>query len=123
MTDKFLIKEIDKLQYDFFDKVNSNFINGDYYIQQDIYFVEKLKQMMVDHCGHNFNILGRYLSDGNSKLYNSWCRLSNIDELGKEWGQQYLKLNPKSRTEVCFNPKFALKIVRRDKLNKINEKI
>ena len=85
-----------------------DFANGNCYIQQDIFKVQEVKVKATDlynklYREYDFieDIMdfGRQLSDSSSPLYALYCRLSNIDFEGKEWGQTYFALNPEKGTQ------------------------
>jgi len=86
-----------------------SFENGEGYIQQDNEIVEKAKEdlLFVGRAYLNlkgnisFHWIGRYFDDSGVRcLYSLWGRLSNIDNLGREWGQQYYKLNPSKGKQI-----------------------
>jgi len=83
-------------------------MNGAGYVQHDPAVVKKIKasfyQLALTQQGFNKaesdeNVpgeywIGRYLDDSNSALYSVWSRLQCIDELGREFDQQFYKNNP-----------------------------
>lgn len=90
---------------------STNFINGEGFVQQDLELVEKLKDLMLQHCGYkcSFSLLGRYLDDGGSPLFHFWSRLSNIDKLGREWGSNVLCSSSRCWSKYLFKSKFHSK--------------
>jgi hypothetical protein len=80
-----------------------NISGGNGYIQHDPAIVTKIKdsffKLALEEQGQsakdmNIHWLGRYLSDSNSYLYGTWNRLECIDELGREFDQQFYRNNP-----------------------------
>ena len=120
MTDDDIILEIENSLE---KKLNdSRFYNGEIFIQQDLIVVEYLKNKLNQHYDPNigFNILGRYLNDGDSKLYDSWCRLLYCDKSSREWGQGYYRYNPNDLAE-CANPEFKAELKRRNRKRKLDQ--
>jgi len=77
--------------------------NGAGYVQHDPVIVEKIRasfyKLALEEQGQsekdiNLHWLGRYLSDSDSYLYGMWGRLACIDELGREFDQQFFRNNP-----------------------------
>ena len=78
------------------------FGNGYYFIQQDLKRVSEVKRKILTlikvYVNHHWiedtlnkeNIHPSYIMP----LSNAWCRISNIDKLGREWGQGYFVENP-----------------------------
>ena len=53
---------------------------------------------------HGFNVLGRYLDDGNQRsLYRAWGRFQCMDGMAREWGQPYYALNPEQGEDKKLN--------------------
>ena len=87
------------------------FANGGGYIQHD---VKQLKQATNQLVILSKAILGikedvefgwidRYFDDSNNRaLYAAWSRLSNCDEQGREWGQDYYAINPEKGVQKPF---------------------
>ena len=91
---------------------DSNFSNGDGYVQQDRVKVEKAMIEIVKisgieqspefrknpfACRHG--IIGRYLCDGadSGSCYSAWGRFMCMDEEYREWGQPYFAVHPEER--------------------------
>jgi len=77
--------------------------NGAGYVQHDPTLVGKIKDsfflLALEEQGQSakdmdIHWLGRYLSDSNSYLYGIWDRLECIDELGREFDQQFYRNHP-----------------------------
>lgn len=97
---------------------SNEIMNGRGYIQHDPKVVKKIKasfyqlaltQQGFDKSEGDENIpgeywIGRYLSDSNSALYNVWNRLQCIDEMGREFDQQFFKNNPNKANLVEIKP-------------------
>ena len=91
---------------------NIDFDNGEYFIQQNLLKVKKVKfeiltlvKQYVDHHWieqtlNDEKIYSSYVARLISEytelqpLYLAWNRISNIDNFGREWGQQYYVLHP-----------------------------
>jgi len=78
------------------DDPHCNFANGGGYIPHNVRHVSQAKAALLDLFNKDredpvsdFEILGRYLDDGGSPLYQAWSRLYNCDDQGREWGQAY----------------------------------
>jgi hypothetical protein len=87
----------------------TEFFNGRGYIQQEGRIVEKAKRELLalgreiyKEPNMSFGWMGRYC-DGNRPLYGAWCKLSNIDILNREWGQQYYANNPTKGELIKLN--------------------
>jgi len=92
--------------------------NGKGYIQHDPKVVKKIKasfyQLALTQQGFaksegDENIpgeywIGRYLNDSNSALYSVWNRLQCIDDLGREFDQQFFKNNPNKAKLIAIKP-------------------
>ena len=88
------------------------FANGYYFIQQDLNSVNEVKRKIltlikvyvnhqwVDDTLNKENIhpsyVGRLVGEYSNirPLSDAWYRISNIDKLGREWGQGYFVENP-----------------------------
>jgi hypothetical protein len=77
--------------------------NGAGYVQHDPVITEKIRdsfyKLALEEQGQSekdisLHWLGRYLSDSDSYLYGMWNRLACIDELGREFDQQFFRNNP-----------------------------
>ena len=77
---------------------------------------------MIQHCDPNIGVgfLGRYLDDADSDLYRYWNRLSNCDELAKEWGQHYFVRHPDNLAK-CYNPEFYKKLKKKTRKRKLDQ--
>lgn len=87
---------------------NRSILNGQGYVQHDPKIVRKVRksfyQLALEQQGFdkaeadehipNEYLIGRYLNDSNSYLYDVWCRLQCIDTLGREFDQPYYALHP-----------------------------
>lgn len=123
MTDKEFIKIFEGSIEKWHNSIKrSSVLNGDLFIQQDPIIIESLKQQMIQHYDPKigFGILGRYLNDGDSVLYEHWCRLSNCDEQYREWGQGYYRINP-NESAKCGNEEFKAEIIRRNRKRKLDQ--
>lgn len=47
-------------------------------------------------------IVGRFIDDNHPILWREWIRFTCIDDLFREWGQQYHAVNSDSRKEFCL---------------------
>jgi hypothetical protein len=85
------------------DEIN----NGAGYVQHDPAVVEKIKASFHlvalktqgfddpdENGAPDEHFIGRWLNDSNSFLYGVWNRLACIDELGREFDQQFFRNNP-----------------------------
>lgn len=101
-------------------KDNSNFSNGEDYLQHDS---EIIKKAMIDllkisdiskeywnepeflnspfDC--RFGIIGRIIGDSDSPIHSLWFRFMCMDDNYREYGQPYYALHPEKSTGICLN--------------------
>jgi len=115
-----LIEEVDNIMSVLPSPIETcDFFNGSGYIQHDKDTFESVRlkflQLCQKHIDHNWlqqtiegnchpSWVGRLLDDYNIKpLYKSWNRLSRIDKLYREWGQQYFVEHPNKAKQIQLN--------------------
>ena len=88
---------------------DTNFANGDGFVQHDPRTVESVKATLIEACrpvlgygpGTSFMMAARYASDsGYRGMGRLFTRLMCIDAQGREWGQPYYALNPHQGRQV-----------------------
>lgn len=93
-----------------------SFANGHGYLQHDLASLRAAKDAIFDIWNGPENvkegakkasgptIIGRYLDDSGSPLYEPYMRLACVDSQGWEWGQAYYSLHPEKAEHIRLNP-------------------
>jgi hypothetical protein len=88
-----------------------SFLNGGCYVQQNIQVIENAKYNLTEYGNKilkinppaSFAWIGRYFDDSNNRvLYHAWNRLSNCDQLGREWGQGYYAIHSEKGKQIPY---------------------
>ena len=87
----------------FINDKSIEYINSENWLQFHTIEERPLAIEKAKNTTYNKNFIGRYLDGMNLDLYKIWSRLQNIDELGREWGQMYYRLNPEKAQQVQLN--------------------
>ena len=104
---------------------NCEFANGYYFIQQDLINFNKVKhkilmliKVYVNHQwvddtlnkkNTHFSYVAKLLDKHSNikPLHKAWCRISNTDKLGREWGQSYFAENPEKSPALQMSLKIT----------------